>query len=395
MAKIGLSISELAVVQFAEPVNGSALHRVAEVFAELGDNSADSLIIEEWSQLGVDIIRNGADLFSVKKWWSWAYSTPFLVVIEFWYSYSPNITRSLQRWGDMLRRANVDLEWYCAKETETWKTLGIETTRWQIFWPLCVTRLVKIKFCRETQSCIPVFRDEFVIPVMRLRLVPGSFVGSQHPIENICWRVLSQEEEEEGHWSRAGSVVIRSSHTYEHDPRSDGWYNKLIDCTQDDNGTLLRMTRSPRSSNRSSKRASNQPPSLHRSRHDDQLVFSSRTYTWLPPYHYCHVRGTWTVSCHHRRLNYWTDFCMSNQPRLCVYQNNDDDIGTCPFEDTNFLDEVRQCKTNQHGYVNPDHHPLLRHSHQIGCPQGCDQVDLEKLAKPRGLQHWHPCRNEQ
>ena len=189
--------------------------------------------------------------------------------------------------------------------------------------------------------------------------------------------------------------MIRSSHTYEHDPRSDGWYNKLIDCTQDDNGTLSRMTRSPRSSNRSSKRASSQPPSLHRSRHHDQLVFSSRTYTWLPPYHYCHVRGTWTVSCHHRRLNYWTDFCMSNQPRLCMYQNNDDDIGTCPFEDTNFLDEVRQCKTNQHGYVNPDHHPLLRHSHQIGCPQGCDQVDLEKIAKPRGLQHWHPCRNEQ
>jgi hypothetical protein len=392
MAKIGLSIAELAVVQFPEPKDGSPLHHVAEAFSDFGDDRADNVIVEEWLQLGVGIIRNGADLFSTKQWGR----TPLLVILQRspWEG-SPHssIRRRLQRWNDMLRRADVDLEWYCAKETETWKNDGFARQ-----FPLCSSSawLVKLQFCHETQSCIPVFRDEFIIPVMRLRLVPGSFVGSQYPIETICWGVLSKEEEEEGHWSRAGSVVIRSSHTYDYDPQQEpcSWYNKLINCTQDDNGTLLRMTRSPRNSNRSSKRASSQPPSQRRTRQGEQLLFSSRTHTWLPPYHYCHVRYTWTVSCHYRRLDDWADFCMSNEPRLCVYQNNDDDIGTCPFEDTNFLDEVRQCKTTQHGYVNPDHHPLVRHSHQIGCPQGCDQVDLEKLAKPRGLQHWHPCRNE-
>jgi hypothetical protein len=48
---------------------------------------------------------------------------------------------------------------------------------------------------------------------------------------------------------------------------------------------------------------------------------------------------------------------------------------------------MRQCKTAQHGFRDPQRHPLLRHSSQTGCPQGCDQVDLEKLAKPRDLPH--------
>jgi hypothetical protein len=390
MAKVGLSIAELAVVQFPEPKDGSALHHVAEAFSDFGDDRADNVIVEEWLQLGVGIIRNGADLFSVKKWGR----TPLLVILQrpFWEG-SPHsrIRRRLQRWNDMLRRADVDLEWYCAKETETWKNDGFARQ-----FPLCSSSawLVKLQFCHATQSCIPVFRDEFTIPVMRLRLVPGSFVGSQYPIETICWGVLSKEEEEEGHWSRAGSVVIRSSHTYDYDPQQEhcSWYNKLIDCTQDDNGTFLRMTRSPRNSNRSSKRASSQPPSQHRTRQGEQLLFSSRTHTWLPPYHYCHVRCTWTVSCHHRRLDYWTGPSSSNEPRLCVYQKDNDDNENY-LEGRNFLGEIRDCKFLRHRFGDPLH-PILRHSHRIGCPQGCDQVDLKKLAKPRDLQRWHPCRDE-
>jgi hypothetical protein len=299
----------------------------------------------------------------------------------------------------MLRRANVDLGWYCAKESETWKTLDTGSMLWQNrpTSKTCTTRFVKVKYCHETQSCIPVFRDDVIIPVMRQRLIPGSYYGSRYPVETVGWDFLSEDEKEEGYWSRVGDVAIRSSLTYDYDPEQEycGWYSKLIDCTQDDNGTLLRMTRSSRNGPRSSKRASSQPPSQHRTRHRDQILFSSRVHTWLPPYHYCHVRSTWTVSCHHRRLESWMDTRFSIEPRLCAYQKDNEDIGDHSWlRDTNFLGEIRSCrKSHRYRYGDPLH-TLLDHSHQTGCPQGCDRVDLEKLAKPRFLPPWHPCRNE-
>jgi hypothetical protein len=388
MAKIGLSVPELAIIQFSESVrvNGSALHHVAKALAQVGFGSDD--VMEGWSQLGVDIIQNGADLFSMKS-----YKTPLLVILdEFAQSYSPisDIRRPLQRWNDILRRANVDLDWYCAREFETWKTLDYGTWKFRSTNYRTITRLVKVKFCHETQSCILVFRDEVVIPVMRLRLMPGSFCRSQYPVETICWKPLSEDEKEEGHWSRVRTLVIRSSLTYDYDPEQEpgGWYNKLIDCTQDDNGTLLRMTRSYHDGNHSSKRASSQPPSQRRTRHGDQTLFSSRTHKWLPIYHYCFVRSTWTVSCHLWR---WQ---RALEPRLCAYQKDSDDTEEYPWlGDESFLKEIRNCKYFRDTYSDPLH-PLLRHSHRIGCPQGCDQVDLEQLAKPPVLPRWHPGRNE-
>ena len=128
VTKIGLSVPELAIVQFPEPVNGSALHHVAKVIADLNyvhvaeafDFGSDDM--EGWIQLGADIIQNGADLFSVKM--SYGVSlTPLLVVLSCMRLSFSAIRRSLQKWNDVLRRAKVDLEWYCAKESEAWKTL--------------------------------------------------------------------------------------------------------------------------------------------------------------------------------------------------------------------------------------------------------------------------------
>jgi hypothetical protein len=403
MAKVGLSVSQLAVVRFPEPDNGSALHHVAEALAKFPSD------LEGWTQLGVDIIQNGADLFSVKMSRRTS-STPLMVILSVSGSNmgaSPfsAIRQPLQRWNDVLRRANVDLECYCARESEIWKTLGTEYRFWTHRSTTCPTWLSKLKFCRETQSCIPVFRDDAFIPIMRLRLIPGSFIGSQYPIETICWSSLSREEEEEGHWRRVRRVVIRSSLTYDYDPKQESrcWYSKLIDCTQDDNGTLLRMTRPSRNGNGSNKRASSQPPSQRRTRDDGQNLFSSRLHAWLPPYHYCHVRSTWTVSCHHGHLRNWQDPSVSNEARLCVYQkdNEDIDIGEHEWlEGANFLVEIRDCKSFRRrktflGQLDRPLHPL--HSYRTGCSQGCDQIDLEKLAKlakPHYLPRWHPCRDE-
>ena len=391
MTKIGLAIPELAVFQFPEPVNGSALHHVAEGLTATASDDC----MEGWIQFGADIIQNGADLFSIKTSPHGTTETPLLVVLLD--STFSELRWPLQRWNDMLRRANVDLEWYCAKESEMWETLGTGLYDWRDRSTTCATRLVELKFCRETQSCIPVVGDVVTIPVMRLRLIPGSFVGSQYPVETICWESLSKEEEEEGHWSRIGEVVIHGSLTYDCDPKQESrcWYSKLIDCTQDDNGTLLRMTRSSRNGNSSNKRASSQPPSQRIARDDGQILFSSSLHAWLPPYHYCHVQSTWTVSCHHGPLERRLDPSVSNEARLCVYQKDSADVGHHEWlwGGTNFLHEIADCQSSRRRYGDPQH-PTLRHSHKIGCPQGCDQVDLEKLTKPQFLPRWHPCRNE-
>jgi hypothetical protein len=396
LATIGLSIPELAIVEFPAPMSGCALHHVAEAFAECSE--MDDLM-EGWTQLGVDLIENGANLCSIKMSRG-PKGTPLLVVLRcFIERMSPfsSIRRPLQRWNDMLRRVDVDFEWYCAKESDMWKILGADIVFWRWLSYTCRARLVEVKFCHETQSCILVLQDDVIIPIVRQSLIPGSFRESRYPVETICWNYLSEDEMEEGHWSRVGDVVIRSSLTYDYDPEPEscGWYNKLIDCTQDDNGTLLRMTRSSRNGNgnRSSKRASSQPSSQYRTRHGDQILFCSRVHTWLPPYHYCHVRSTWTVSCHHGRLQSWMDPRFSNDPRLCVYQKDNDIIGQHWLRDANFLGEIGDCQSFRHRTGDPLH-PLLRHSHRIGCPQGCDQVDLEQLAKPPFLPPWHPCRNE-
>jgi hypothetical protein len=121
MAKIGWSIPELAVVQFPEPVDGSALHLVAERLVDYHYGPGLEEFKEGWTQLGVDIIQNGADLFSTKRHREISL-TPLLVILNacVWQEVSfSRIRRRLQRWTDMLRRANIDLGWYCAKESET------------------------------------------------------------------------------------------------------------------------------------------------------------------------------------------------------------------------------------------------------------------------------------
>jgi hypothetical protein len=216
------------------------------------------------------------------------------------------------------------------------------------------------------------------IPVKRLHLIPGSFRGSRYPVETICWDYLSKEEEEEGHWSRVGEVVIPSSLTYDHDSEQKycSWYSKLIDCTQDDNGTLLRMTRSSRDGNRASKRASSQPPSERRTRREEEVISFSRIHAWLPLYHYCYGRSTWTVSCHYRRLWSWKD---SAEPRSCAYQTDNKNIAIdSRLKKPSFLGEIRNCKSFPRRFGDTLH-PLLRHSHRVGYPQGVIKLTSRSL----------------
>lgn len=114
MAKSGLSIPELAVVQFPGRVDVSALHLVAKAFRGRDDN------MEGWSQIGVGIIQNGADLFSVGRSGT-RFLTPFLQIVYCYHPFdspsSAHTRHPLQKWNKMLRRANVDLEWYCARRS--------------------------------------------------------------------------------------------------------------------------------------------------------------------------------------------------------------------------------------------------------------------------------------
>lgn len=218
-AKFGLSLPDLALARFQGQglMGGSALHDVAEML-----NSPYTTDEEGFYRLGVNLIRNGADLFAVLMPGERP-RTPLLEFLCNWTLHrsgrrgggSQHPTCSpLDRWNDMLKEANVDLEWYYTKEHQVWETLGAASEVYRQTDCACITKLVAITFCPETQECIPMLRDDVTIPVMKLHLLPGSFSESRNPITTICWEPSAREKEEEGHWSLEKEVVISGNVMY-------------------------------------------------------------------------------------------------------------------------------------------------------------------------------------
>jgi len=416
IAMIGLPIPELAL--FQHPEVGSALHQVTRQLARpfnsyVEREEIEREKIEEWTQVGIDIIQYGADLFLV-KYDGDGPMTPLLQLLDFWWEPGTDfhhISQPLERWNTMLDRANVDLEWYYAKEYKIWKSLGVNCEFHRKFSDTSsvTKRLVKIEFCSETQTCFPIFRHETTIPVMALQSLPGSFCEIRNPVKAICWGNGTPEEEDEGHRSLVKEVVIRGSLTYDNvsEPLYRGPHDDFVDSAQDDNGPLLRMTRLPGDNNCSGKRAWSQPPMQRQRRESrDRYLVSSLTHVWLPADHYCFVQSRWTLSCHHVRQivqqgerSYSALFI---EPRLCAHQA--DRPSHCSnlmkhngyrSGGNTFLSEIRDCQMfpfDQNLAPSPDSaQPLsLRHNNSARCPQGCGTVDLEKLNEPNSMPHWHP-----
>lgn len=81
-----------------------------------------------------------------------------------------------------------------------------------------------------------------------------------------------------------------------------GPYQSLIECTQDDDGVLMRVLDKSHHSRRR-QRSSSQPCPIYRRRYDCETSHDSRVHDWLPPLHFYIGVSVWIIRDHQETRN--------------------------------------------------------------------------------------------
>jgi len=196
-------------------------------------------------------------------------------------------SKSVRLWTGIIQRADVDLCYHGARESEIWNSAlapnlefsyGSEPENWSIV-GLVLTDL----------------------PIWKLSLAPGTFPTNHCLSETILWS--PGEGSDEGHWQLFGSVrtigtfvdLSDLSRTME----AGEPFKELVNGVQDDSGFVLLMQyRASRPSDaRATSRSYSQPPSLRRR----ELAYNARHRSdnrrWLGSYHLCPYDSRWRIRC--------------------------------------------------------------------------------------------------
>jgi hypothetical protein len=411
MAKIDLCCEISSPESFYRNMGASVLHHVVRVF---GKDYPDS-DWEGWTRIGVTAIQNGTDLLALKRYTRRGVSCPHTPLGYLLWSIPSDssteaISTALERWTHMLDEAKVDLTAYYARESDTGtlshtnanlishtsrNTVVRLISRYDRSEKICshanlnlipctsrhtVVNLATLDYDPLTKVCNFRIRHQTAIPLMRLNHLPGSFPGPVEIPVTICWHP-NHEELQEGYWSRSGSggPVLRGRmmNLQELDRMCDGSYLGLVDSTQDDTGSLMRMIDMSHCSHRSRKRASSEPAPLHRKRYDYERLRFSKVHPWLPPIHFCTFRTTWVFSGH--------SFGSFVDARSCVKGHGrvDKEI---PASYRGFLSEMRECQDGLSSGINE----VVLHDGTPDCHRGCGKIDFSTISRPPTLPCWHP-----
>jgi hypothetical protein len=359
---------------------------------------------ESWMRIGVDAIRDGAGLHVVES----DNNTPCTPMLQLLREFVPNPARyphrspvelflgRLDLWVRMLTAAHVNLEEYFATERKIWKqnrsriTLGSRLERGYS------TKMVRVGFSTETSACTIHVCNQATMTIAQLHHLPGSYQPRPVSIPHtICWAPTAREREE-GHWSVSRGRVLRGKVTVGYDlptKYAESYYG-LLNTTQDDNGTLMRVLRMSRCDRRSRGRSSSQPVPQKRRLFDYENRPTSSVHRWLPRYHYCHARSTWVVSGHHTPIKSVPPEPDSSfiDPINCARDNvspNDSLDFIKQRTPGGFLGDIINCRAGHfipHANTSYTVPLLLRHSYlpvESGtgttCPQGCNKVNPGKL----------------
>jgi hypothetical protein len=354
---------------------------------------------ESWMRIGVDAIRDGAGLHVVQR----DNNTPCTPMLQLLREFVPDPARYPHRfpvelflgrldvWVRMLTAAHIDLEEYFAAERKIWKQFRSRIAFGPRLERGYSTKMVRVGFSPEKSACTIHVRNQATMTVAQLHHLPGSFqprpVGVPH---TICWAPTVREREE-GHWSVSRKYA-------------ESYYG-LLNTTQDDNGTLMRVLRMSHRDRRSCGRSSSQPVPQRRRLFDYENRPTSSVHRWLPRYHYCHARSTWVVSGHHTPIMSVPPEPDSSfiDPINCAKDNvSPYDAFEITKQQTpgGFLRDIINCRAGNFipradpPYTVPLH---LRHNYlswESGagttCPQGCSRVNPDRLEKACDLPEWHP-----
>ena len=383
-----------ALDDFCKEYGDLVLHYVAGVFGSHVAHSDLAL----WTRIGVTAMQNGADpvvahdydLGSRRN----VRHTPLLRLLSMTRTLASDCLSfkrmpvELDLWIQMLQEAGMDMEKYFSRETEAWQFADTVVTkhfgRMQHITMRDITmRFISVEYDTQTQNCTFQVRDEALVPLKRLHRLPGSFAGESLVPDTMCW-LPNDDESEEGLWLGEESdylpLVSQVLTLQELVESRLGPYHGLIDCTQDDNGVLMRVL--DKSYHNSRQRSSSQPCSIYRRRYDCENSHGSRVHDWLPPLHFCIGMSTWVITEHQE-----TRECARGDGTVWAPAW---DAGQ--FHRTGFLNRARLCQLVFREELTSEER---LHDCTQRCPQGCAGINLNHLVMrpiPRSLPIWHPGR---
>jgi hypothetical protein len=446
---IGLRPSDRKLAFLRNSSGASVLHYVARRLSN-AYNGFLSDELREWLDIGVSVLKNGADPCSIAdeeddEWlhgrgfsknrangsrftghkqevWQ---TTPLLdcVYISCWQmmrdskDWLPHTLNTIRVWAETIQRAGLDLCDYGAKESEVWKSLGVQD--YSKFQHILKQRYQPTKIEQLVYGSTPTdwslktchFWSHYVYG---LRPPPGAFTEKQCLPATIAW-LPTKKEENEGPWTLVESkylvskhVDLRNSLSHSQEP-----FNKLVDDPQDDSGVIMlmqyRASRTPSAASRSH----SQPPCLRRREVAYYAVQSSHRRLWLTGYHLCPFDFRWRLGCvgeppwrfgsltqderydSNHKLNdnaSWNVFHV----RSCakgIFQGRFSAQESRYWQRHSFLTYITYCQDNIHRNWLLHDVESVRHTGNRDCPHGCRKVYMDRLNVPEPLRYYHPSRS--
>lgn len=364
-----------------------------------------------WLQLGVDLLRNGADPHAVSSRWTFQDGigrTPLIHLLlcdPYWNSSPVRLLHIVRDWANMIRQAGLDLLDYGARESEVWKSLGVGSHLLKLNgWigkllsgssGIYIKRLI---FGSNPQDWSLEFARSVIFSLRRLRPLPGAYPSQARIPDSILWEP-SEEEQYLGSWDVISTRTLLSPNVDLRDIglRSEGPLPCLFNSTQDDSGVIALMqyrTGRPQARDlRPRSRAQSQPSFLRR-REVAYCAVQRVARAWLGDIHLCPFDMRWKLGPRSYEFEILSDNyswavadlrkCMQG---WCWGHNS---VQQSSFwRRGSFLGDVRLCQDTRELR---EQCYLEGHTGTAECPWGCSKVHLDRLRVPESLQEGHPQR---
>jgi hypothetical protein len=322
---IGLPTSDRRLASLRNSNGTSILHCVARHLWNIACKGFPSDELQEWLDLGVSVLKNGANPCSIanidNEWIPFKFhlpktaespkwqTTPLLGCVEnscWWIQRDskdwPSMTLDTIRvWAEMIQRAGLDLCDYGAKESEVWKSLGVQdSSKFQHILriyhkPTKIEQLVYGPTPTDWSLKTFYFWGHYIYT---LRPPPGSFAEEYRLPTAIAW-LPTEKEENEGPWTLvekkylvSKDADLRDSLSHPREP-----FNKLVDDPQDDAGVIMLMQYRDSRTLSAASRSHSQPPDLRRREVAYLAAQSCCRREWLANYHLCPFDFRWKFGC--------------------------------------------------------------------------------------------------
>lgn len=288
----------------------------------------------DWMQLGVAVLKNGADPSSIAKlelgyssticlgrfdWLEWEL-TPLLHCIDVW-NWSvvfgslwslKSILKRIRIWAGMMQQAGIDLCQYGAQEREVWTNLPKAQPSWRLDdctpWQSWIVSGLVYGSTPEQWSLRVQSSMTDKCQVFELGSLPGSFPSTRKYLPTtIIWKPTFKEDIE-GPWLVKESSPIRPHSidlrelisVVKREQEQNDVYVKHVNRIQNDHGPVCMMQYQAMRERPTRRRSHSQPApiSLHA---NSRYIFATRRTasrrSWIPPYHKCPHDSKWGFWC--------------------------------------------------------------------------------------------------